>query len=222
MNLVYLHTNKTTSGKSPMPLLYSQFNKQIMNTKTKVCIKCKKEKPLTEFNSHLTAKDRLDGRCKTCISEYYVSYRRTVKGLITIVYNTQVMKSKERGHPIPSYTKQELSNWIETRPNFHALYDTWVFSGYDTSLKPSCDRLKNNLPYSLDNLQLVTWNENNKNGHISKSKPVIGTHKKTKEHIEFYSIMEAARQTEISQSSISNCCLCNLKSAGGYVWKYKI
>jgi hypothetical protein len=35
--------------------------------KTKICIYCKQEKPLSEFNLHPTRYDGHDGRCKCCI-----------------------------------------------------------------------------------------------------------------------------------------------------------
>lgn len=38
---------------------------------------------------------------------------------------------------------------------------------------------------------------------------------------EYPSIMEAERQTGISNSSICQCCKGNRKSAGGFIWKYK-
>jgi len=35
----------------------------------KICKKCQKNKPKTEFNKHTTNKDRLTGKCKQCILE---------------------------------------------------------------------------------------------------------------------------------------------------------
>ena len=37
-------------------------------TPTKVCTKCKEEKPVTEFYKHPTCKDGLQSRCKSCVS----------------------------------------------------------------------------------------------------------------------------------------------------------
>lgn len=39
---------------------------------------------------------------------------------------------------------------------------------------------------------------------------------------EFESIMEAERQTGIAQQNISACCNGNRKSAGGFIWRFKI
>lgn len=38
---------------------------------------------------------------------------------------------------------------------------------------------------------------------------------------EFPSLMQAAKATEIAEASIVSCCRGRLKSAGGFVWKYK-
>lgn len=38
---------------------------------------------------------------------------------------------------------------------------------------------------------------------------------------EFPSTMQASKSTEVAQPSIVSCCIGRLKSAGGFVWKYK-
>lgn len=57
--------------------------------------------------------------------------------------------------------------------------------------------------------------------HPGLSKWVIKL-SKNNEILHFYpSVMQASRETGISQSSISLCCSGKYKSAGGYIWKYK-
>ena len=46
---------------------------------TKTCTKCKKELPVEYFCRRTGARDGLQGYCKSCISEYKKSKRRTVK-----------------------------------------------------------------------------------------------------------------------------------------------
>lgn len=55
----------------------------------------------------------------------------------------------------------------------------------------------------------------------AKSKTVIQLTKDGKFVAEYPSAMEAERQTGIWQTSITNCCNYNRKSAGKYKWKYK-
>ena len=43
--------------------------------KTKVCSKCKRELPITEFNKHRRSKDGLQCSCKQCQKEYVKAKR---------------------------------------------------------------------------------------------------------------------------------------------------
>ena len=89
-------------------------------------------------------------------------YKRTIKGVSGTLYNTMKCSSRKRGHQPPSFSLGEFRVWLYDQPNFLSLYDKWVESDYDTKLKPSPDRIDNKLSYSLSNLQLMTWDENNK------------------------------------------------------------
>jgi hypothetical protein len=86
---------------------------------------------------------------------------RTVKGLLSTIYSMQKVRSETRGHPLPSYTKTEFDVWFLKQPNFYRIYRNWVYSRYDKDLKPSVDRIDNSKPYTLNNIQLMTWGENN-------------------------------------------------------------
>ena len=54
----------------------------------------------------------------------------------------------------------------------------------------------------------------------ARSKPVLQFTKDGKFVNEYYSAWEAARQTGIAQSGISNCCNGKRKSAGGFKWQH--
>jgi len=159
-----------------------------------------------------------------------LKYSRTTKGLVTAIYSQQRRNSRKRNHPNPTYTNKQLYEWIVLQPNFNTTYNNWVNSNYETNLRPSCDRIKSILPYTLNNLQLVTWEENNNNAKeerkkgkliTSQCKAIIGTSIKTKESVEFYSTMQAERELGVSNSSITQTCKGNVRQAGGYYWKYK-
>lgn len=77
---------------------------------------------------------------------------RTKKGLISTVYSAQKRKSKSRGMPSPTYSKDELSDWLYSNPLFHALFNNYVNNGYDSKLRPSVDRLDDNLSYCFENI----------------------------------------------------------------------
>ena len=48
-------------------------------TETKICTKCRNELPTSAFRKRTKASDGLQGYCKSCISEYKKSKRRTAK-----------------------------------------------------------------------------------------------------------------------------------------------
>jgi hypothetical protein len=98
------------------------------------------------------------GRCAKCWQiEYFYS---SPYKLMRHTHRHHKSNSKRRGHPPPTYTWEELLAWAQIQPNFKPLYDTWVASGYQTPLYPSVDRINNNLPYVLTNLQFMTFREN--------------------------------------------------------------
>jgi hypothetical protein len=60
------------------------------------------------------------------------------------------------------------------------------------------------------------------NVDYSLSKAVLQIDKRTGKVIqEFKSIMQAERETGINNSSICACCKGKLKTAGGFIWRYK-
>ena len=161
-------------------------------------------------------------------------YKRTFNGLITQIYGSQRNSSKKRNHNLPNYTKKELEHWLIFSTNFKELYNNWIESNYQTQLIPSCDRINNDLPYSLDNLQLMTWAENKQKSHnemrsgILKhgrnlQKPIVSINIKTKQIINYPSACEASRVTGVNRRNIQEVCnnKTNRKSAGGYYWKFK-
>jgi len=130
---------------------------------------------------------------------------------------------------LPSYTKEELQEWLFSQPLWFELYDNWVLSGFKKKLAPSIDRINYDLPYSLGNIQLMTWEENHKKGyeavkscvHHTQQKAVMQFGKDGSFIAEYVSIKEASRQTGINDYTIILVCKDERKTAGGYIWKYK-
>lgn len=179
---------------------------------------------------------------KECSKDFYKikeklrikKYYRSKKGLLARIFNSQGFNSKCRNHDLPSYTKQELENWLFDQKLFHKFYDNWVRSDYKKDLRPSIDRKDDNLPYFIDNIQLMTWGENNKKSHkdmrsgklivtSNPQKPVIQYDKQGNFINEYLSVNQAGRETKISTSRIS--LVCNKKkwhkTAGGFKWNFK-
>ncbi len=191
------------------------------------CTKCRKNKSISEFGK---SKGRYKKACRKCMAESSKDYYRTKKGLVTKIYNSQIVSSRKRGHLPPSYTKEWLIDWVLKNPEFEKLYTQWKKNGYAVKLVPSIDRLDDYKGYSPYNIRLTTWDENNKKHYSDKkegrnnkiNKAVLQFDKKGNFIAEFHSTVEARRQTGIQQSNIGDCCRGGRPFAGGYKWKYKI
>jgi len=191
-----------------------------MYTYLKTCSNCNDDKPSDEFYSN--------GWCIECNREANKEYRKTKSGMIVKLYSTQRTNSRKRGDIMPSYTKRELKDFLYSIPEFHILYDNWKRSGYKSDLKPSLDRIDDYKSYSLDNIQLMTWEENKDKGYSDRKNGINNkVSKRVKQYdkegnfiAEYHSIMEASRKVNINNGSISLCASGKTKTGRGYVWKY--
>ena len=140
---------------------------------TKICFSCKDEKSTLDFHTNKSKKDGLNHECKECALER----QRSFKMLPTRMYSNQLIHSKSRGHPRPRYTASQFKEWVLQHKEYKKLYTAYELSGYDKNLVPSVDRLDPSIPYTFDNIELVTFEENMKrNGAVQvvqKGEPVI-------------------------------------------------
>jgi len=189
---------------------------------TKVCIKCDIEKPIEKFI-------KKENRCKACKIKYNVERQRNKETFFCKLYTEQKYSSIKRNHAPPMYTLKELEDEYKNTTQFKRLFKEWENSNYEKYKKPSFDRLDNNKGYSLDNIQLVTWEENDNNAHSDMRKGILihGTkpqkqvsqYTKDGEFInKFVSIREAGRNTGVDYGNISRA-VSNKKIAGGFLWK---
>lgn len=191
----------------------------------KLCNKCDITKYYKDFSSNTRNKDGLQSYCRDCNNAIKREYGRTKTGVISRIYETQRTNSNKRGHGLVGYTKQELINWIDD-VQFDKLYNAWVLARHSKGMKPSIDRKDDSIGYELDNIQLMTWQENKDKHHRDVksgidnriSKEVVqydkyGTYVET-----YYSVSEAHRKTNIDRKSIMNCIRGKAKQAGGFQW----
>lgn len=136
----------------------------------KVCITCEIEKEFFYFPKRKSSKDGYRNECKLCLSNRVKVYQKTKKGLLSCIYNDQLKSCKKRPKPYPTYTKKELGEWLFSQSNFDKLYKNWVNSGHKKDLRPSVDRIDDNISYNMSNIQLMTWKENNEKGYKTRTK----------------------------------------------------
>lgn len=205
----------------------------------KSCSQCQQILPLDAFDVQSTGRQGRRADCKECRKRF----TRSVPGLAKALYANQKAKSIKRGHIPPRYTETELLNWIEAQPTFQHFYDAWVLSDYSSDLKPSVDRINDYKPYSLDNIQLTTWEQNNKRGRSDvkngiNNKPNLAVDMLDMEgnFLErFHSVSDAARRFDgiptniigaINQRNITrkkadgSTRTYSVTTAYGYRWRY--
>lgn len=160
-------------------------------------------------------------------------YRRKPENVIRTSWHHNKYHAELRGHEGPSYTYQELKEWAYSQDHFYTIYEAWVASGYERRMKLSIDRLDDNKSYTLDNIQLVTFGENEdkyrqqvRDGR-SNSSLLNGGHKKVVQLnldgeviAEYISQAKASLTTGVRQCCISDCCRGIQKTAGGFIWQF--
>lgn len=190
----------------------------------KRCYRCGKIKPLVEFNKNKSKPSGYGDECRECKNELDTQYRRTEVGLISKIYGTQKKSSSRRGHLAPTYSKAQLIDFMY-KNNYIELYTAWVFLGYNTNLVPSIDRINRNLPYTLENIQLVTWEFNNQKGREENKETYskrVQQYSRSGELLGLYpSIREASRVTSLDPNTISeNAKGLRKNFISPFIWKF--
>ena len=165
---------------------------------------------------------------KKYTAKYALNKGRTREGLLSNIYFDQKAHSKARGHKEPSYTRTEFIEWALSQDNFEELYSGWVESGYSKYLRPSADRVDDYIHYTLENITMKTWKENDDRGSLDirngvnnkKSKQVFQLNVDGRVIAEFYSQSEASRKTGVSIATISNHANNKTTSFGTKLWRF--
>lgn len=167
--------------------------------------------------------------CKKCHAESMILYYQSVKGLITRIYANQRESCRSRKHQYPSYSKNELSDFLLSNKTFLSLFVDWASSGYKKNLAPSLDRIDESKTYSFDNIRIVTFQENMM-AHTEMTKKGIGSSAGQCKSVlqftmngefvkEYVSVNAARRETGIL--GIPHSLKGRHTHAGHFVWKFK-
>ncbi len=156
------------------------------------------------------------------MTKVILNYWQKPLGKLGCMYLEQRRASIRRNHPEPDYTKTEFIDWAYLN-GFEELYTTWMFSEFDRMKSPSADRLDSTLPYTLDNLDMVTWKENNDRSHqeaYRHGKLILQMDLEDNVIEVHLSTSEASRTTGIDQVNLSTVARKRKGTAGGYKWCY--
>ena len=186
-------------------------------------------------------KDQESTLCRSCVNRARTKHPQvagktyhTIGGRVSGMYSTQINRSKKYGWNLPTYTRDELLDWVVNQPNYEQLFNDWKDSGFSQDRSLSIDRLDDYKPYSFDNIRLVDWETNNKKGSESQitgdnTKNCRAVRQLTMDGIpiqDFHSVKAAARTLGISATGIHEAAQgfrynkSPAYSAGGYKWEY--
>ena len=163
----------------------------------------------------------------------YQKTKHTITGWFNTHYKRMRQLERKRFGKELCFDRWDFEDWvIETNfDKFCSLFSDWIKKGYATDYCPSIDRLDNSKGYVFDNMQIITWKENNEKEHKRKKeqnyyKAILSTKRavirisECGETTMYESLSEAGRQNNISNSVICECCKGKRRSAYGYKWKY--
>ena len=196
----------------------------------KICTECRIKKPFNNFSKHKLGSFGLRPKCKPCIKQESLLYSRTIKGWVSAIYNKQKTSSVKRGMLPPTYSKKWLFELCDNSSVFHILFQLWVESGHVKSLRPSINRLKDNLGYTPSNIEIVTWEENQlkaykmiRDGGVrgSPNTPVNQYSLDGELLATYVSFSSAQRVTGVNATHIGQACAFKWghNRAKGYLWK---
>lgn len=154
--------------------------------------------------------------------KYYentLKYQKTPKGVLNTIYRNQLTKQKRKGIEV-KYSYDEFKDKYLNDKTFIRLFNRWLKNNCQSNLKPSFDRIDSNKSYSFDNLQIITWEENNKKGRVERSKKVDKYDLSDKFIKSYDSVRSASEDNNIFYQGIVACCNGRIKTSGGYIWKY--
>ena len=119
---------------------------------------------------------------------------------------------------------------MSKQPNTEQLWQDYQDSNHARDYAPSIDRLEDSKPYTLDNIRLTTWYDNNTKARQHHKEGILAAGVPKRAVIaqfpdgsiqEFISAAEAGRQTNTEKNNIGRACRTGIRANGIY-WSYKM
>lgn len=166
--------------------------------------------------------------------DYQNKYRTDPVTYFRRVWHNQKKTAKARGMSPPDYSLEELIEWLKQQPHLTKLWTTWQESGHQRKLAPSLDRIDDSVSYTLSNITLMTWEENNQKSHkdlragklntnsVTSAKRLGQFHKDGSIIAEYTSAGHASEILNLPKHAYKNiraAAAGKLQTAYGYVWR---
>lgn len=125
------------------------------------CSQCGEMQDENEFypSDLVNAKDGKWTSCKKCHLARGVKSKRTLKRKIRNLYFDMKHRAKRRGLNSIKFKTETFIKWCYDN-GIEKFYKDWVESGFESNKSPSIDRIYSTKDYTLDNIQLCTWEWN--------------------------------------------------------------
>lgn len=209
----------------------------------KICSKCNKKKPLSDFHKDDGGKFGVRSDCKECsfkqhkkwikehkdeVDLYHINYRKKNKDIIN--KRNRDLKIKYPWYYSYNRAKQRCNNpnckdypWYGLKGIQFLLTKEdcayiWDRDKANLMKIPSIDRIDSNKNYELSNCQFIEKSINSKK---DKFKPVLQYDLQGNFIKEWQSATEVNRVLNIDRNSISACARGEYAHAGYFLWQYK-
>jgi hypothetical protein len=200
---------------------------------TKNCNKCGIEKSLTEFHKRRTVKSGINSICKDCvlksIKKHYlnnnkiINNRRAELNLLhpwkRVFYN---INQRCNNFKNPSY-KDYGGRGILCLITEEELKELW-FRDEAYNLKiPSVNRKDNDGNYIFENCEFIEKGLNSaERNYRCSAIPILQFDLNNKFIKEWYSQTDVSKELNLNISSLNACLKGIQKTAGNFIWKYKV
>lgn len=134
-------------------------------------------------------------------------------------YTGQRRRSKKRGHPYPTYTAKEFADKYYNNPTYLQMYAEYEKQNFELSYCPTIDRKDTTKPYTFDNIQIMTHQENSVKDN--KKKAIIETDIFGKEIESFDCAITICRRDNINHGNLTAVLKGKRLTINGRYFSYK-
>ena len=198
----------------------------------KTCVNCLEDKGVGEYYGYIKAGDiktTYHAFCKVCDRERNDKIKKSLNGRLTSIYSDQRKSCIKRKMNPPTYTRHEFDQFMYNSTPYRKLHDEWKEQNYPKRLSPSVNRLDDYKTYSLDNIEVITWEEHQRKTQSDrtirkgKNKKIWRAVVQLDIEDNLIDVYENIKQTSdfgFNISAVGNCCRGVVNKHKGFKWSY--